>query len=126
MNFKQKLAYMAIGCAFTLAGYFLAILGTGGFNSQNASAQDNTKQIIDEIITRKIRVVNNAGETVVVIDGGREGGGGISVYNKADSFFNTRNYAGNPVVSINTFKNGGSVSVNGNNVSGRGVLNNGF
>ena len=32
MNFKQKLAYMTIGCVFTLAGYFLAILGTGGGN----------------------------------------------------------------------------------------------
>ena len=79
MNFKQKLVYMAIGCVFTLADYFLATLGTGGFNSQNASTQAGDKQVIDEIVTRKIRVVNDAGETVVVIDSGREGGGGWKI-----------------------------------------------
>ena len=68
MNFKQKLAYMAIGCVFTLAGYFLATLGAGGFNPQNATAQDNTKQVIDEIVCRKIRVVNADGRTIAVLE----------------------------------------------------------
>lgn len=68
MNFKQKLAYMAIGCVFTLAGYFLAILGTGGINLQNASAQDKTKQVIDEIVCRKLKVVNPDGKTVAILE----------------------------------------------------------
>lgn len=67
MNFKQKLGYMAIGGLFTLAGYLLAALGVGGFNPQNATAQDNMKQVIDEIITHKIKVVNSEGKTIVIL-----------------------------------------------------------
>ena len=82
MNFKQKLGYMVIGCVFTLAGYFLATLCTEGFNSQNASAQENTKQVIDEIICRKLKIVNDQGNTVVSLEP-VVNGGSLSIYNDA-------------------------------------------
>ncbi len=53
MNFKQKLAYIAIGCLFTLASCFLLPYFTG-FNPQNASAQDTEKRVIDGVIHEKI------------------------------------------------------------------------
>ena len=82
MNFKQKLAYMTIGCVFTLAGYFLATLGAGGFNPQNATAQDSTKQVIDEITCRKLKIVNDQGNTVVSLEP-VVNGGSLSIYNDA-------------------------------------------
>ena len=83
MNFKQKLGYMVIGCVFTLAGYFLATLGAGGFNPQNATAQDNVKQVIDEIITRKLKVVNSEGKTIAILGEDENGNGALSIFNKA-------------------------------------------
>ncbi len=53
MNFKQKLAYITIGCLFTLASCFLLPYFTG-FNPQNASAQDTEKRVIDGVIHEKI------------------------------------------------------------------------
>lgn len=53
MNFKQKLAYIAIGCLFTLASCFLLPYFTG-FNPQSASAQDTEKRVIDGVIHEKI------------------------------------------------------------------------
>lgn len=82
MNFKQKLAYMAIGCVFTLAGYFLATLGAGGYNLQTAFGQDNTKQVIDEITCRKLKIVNDRGNTVVSLEPGINGGS-LDIYNDA-------------------------------------------
>ena len=83
MNFKQKLGYMVIGCVFTLAGYFLTTLGAGGFNPQNATAQDNVKQVIDEIITRKLKVVNSEGKTIAFLGEDENGNGALSIFNKA-------------------------------------------
>ena len=84
MNFKQKIVYMAIGCLFTLAGYFLATLGVGGFTPQNASAQADDKQLIDEIVLcKKLIIVNDEGKPVAVLGDRDEGGGALSIYNKA-------------------------------------------
>ena len=82
MNFKQKLAYMAIGCVFTLAGYFLATLGSREFNLRTASGQDNTKQVIDEIVCRNLKIVNDQGNTVVSLEPVLNGGS-LSIYNDA-------------------------------------------
>ena len=82
MCFKQKLAYMAIGCVFTLAGYFLATLGVGGISLQTASAQDTEKQVVDEIVCRKLRVVSPDDVTVARLEAFRTGGAGIVLYNK--------------------------------------------
>ena len=64
MYFKQKLAYMTIGCLFTLAGYFLATLGGNGYTPTNAQTQDNATQVTDEIVCRSLKIVNTAGEIV--------------------------------------------------------------
>ena len=72
MNFKQKLTYMLIGCLFTLAGYFFASLG--GSALQTTHAQQNEKEVIDNIVCRNITVVDPDGETVVYISGTFFGG----------------------------------------------------
>ena len=84
MYFKQKIAYMAIGCLFTLAGYFLATLGIEGITPHNASAQAGDEQVIDEIVLcRKLMIVNAEGKPVAVLGDRNEGGGALSIYNKA-------------------------------------------
>lgn len=67
MNFKQKIAYMAIGCLFTLAGYFLATLGAGGFTPHNASAQADDEQVIDEIVCKVLKIVDDNNEIVAAV-----------------------------------------------------------
>ncbi len=62
MNFKQKLGYMCIGCLFTIAGYMLASLGGGATHAQNS------EQVINEIVCRKLKVVDALGRTVVNTD----------------------------------------------------------
>ena len=99
MNFKQKLAYMAIGCVFTLAGYFLAILGTGGVNPQNASAQAGDKQVIDEIVCRKLRIVNPDGKTMAIL--ADDAGGVLYIYNQR----------GKKVLDVNSIFGGGELGI---------------
>ena len=72
MNFKQKLVYMLIGCLFTLAGYFFASLG--GSALQTTHAQQNEKEVIDEIVCKQIKVVDSFGTTMAVIRGSQVGG----------------------------------------------------
>lgn len=71
MNFKQKLVYMALGCLFTLIGYTLATLTT------TTTAQ--TDEIVDEIVCRKLKVVDSENRTVAVIE--ESGTEIISIYN---------------------------------------------
>ena len=82
MYFKQKLTYMVIGCLFTLAGYICATLGGSEFQPTNASAQDTNKQVIDEIVCRKLRIVNREGKTVVRLEAFHTGAAGLVLYNK--------------------------------------------
>ncbi len=77
MNFKQKLTYMLIGSLFTLAGYFLASLANN--QTPNAHAQDN--KVIDEIVCKTIRVVNDEGVDIVKL-GGMGDAGSVFIYNK--------------------------------------------
>ena len=105
---------MVIGCVFTLAGYFLATLGAGGFNPQNATAQDNTKQVIDEIITRKLKVVNSEGKTIAILGESLNGSGGylyinntndklvagIGVSHRNSGFLSIRNKNGKPIAAL--------------------------
>ena len=60
MNLKQKLTYMALGCLFTLIGYTLATLTT------NVTAQTEPT-IVDEIVCRKLRVVDAQDRTVAIL-----------------------------------------------------------
>ncbi len=103
MNFKQKLTYMLIGSLFTLAGYFFASLG--GSTLQTTHAQQNEKEVIDEIVCRNIRVVDSDGETVVSI-GSNFFGGMVEVINpKQDR---------TSVVLIRTDKHGGRMITRNN------------
>ncbi len=112
MNFKQKIAYMAIGCLFTLAGYFLATLGMGGFISQNASAQAGEKQIIDEIVCRGLSIINTENKIVVrLVADVEDQGGMVSIANKV----------GFPIVVLSAIEEGGSISIA--NRVGQGAAN---
>ncbi len=137
MNFKQKLAYMAIGCVFTLVGYLLATLGAGGFNPQNATAQDNMKQVIDEIITRKLKVVNSEGKTIAILGEDENDNGTLFIFNKAsgsrvgcdfdkngDGRLFIGNKSGKPVVGLSAFEGYGTLIIgnkSGKIVAGLGV-----
>ena len=59
MNMKQKLTYMLIGCLCTLAGYILSSL----FNTPS-HVQAHDEKVIDEIVCKKLNIVNDKGITV--------------------------------------------------------------
>ena len=71
MYFKQKLAYMALGCLFTIIGYILASLSG---NPVDAQGDKSSPTVIDEIVCRSLRVVNADGKTIVSIDTDPYGG----------------------------------------------------
>ncbi len=79
MNFKQKLGYMFIGCLFTIAGYIIASLGGITTHAQK------DEQVFDEIVCRKLKVVNKKGQTVARISAD-EGTGVIEVFNAVGEF----------------------------------------
>lgn len=84
MNFKQKIAYMAIGCLFTLAGYFLASFGSGGLTAMDASAQADDEQVIEEIVLcKQLLIINAEGKPVAALGETPKGGGALTIYNKA-------------------------------------------
>ena len=95
MNFKQKIAYMAIGCLFTLAGYFLATLGVGGFTPHNASAQADDEQVIDKILCKALMIVDDNDEIVAAF-------GNMGVFGRA---LVIRNSAGKFVVALGVDEN---------------------
>ena len=79
MNFKQKLGYMVIGCLFTILGFLIATLANN--LPQDTYAQENGKEVIDEIVCKKIKVINRFGRTMVEIKGSDYGGGRITLHN---------------------------------------------
>ena len=134
MNFKQKLGYMFIGCLFTIAGYILASLG-----GMTTHAQKD-EQVLDEIICRKLRIVDGMGKTAADIDpfginfydifGKRSASingriiRGMAFYNKTGKIVASigasedggyivfSNAAGERVVNIRSYENGGGIRVN--------------
>ena len=94
MYFKQKLVYMGFGCLFTLVGYILANLG-GDVIAQSELT------VVDEIVCRKLRVVDSQGRTVAVLKENQFGDDIFSVYNTGDK-----------VVRIGANSNGGYMYVN--------------
>ena len=54
MHFKQKLAYMALGCLFTIIGYILASLSGNPVDAQSQA----DKSVINEIVCRSLTVVD--------------------------------------------------------------------
>ena len=117
MNFKHKLGYMFIGCLFTILGYILASLG-----GMTTHAQKD-EQVIDEIVCRKLRVVNAAGKDVARIEADEEGNGIIGALNAAGKEvagmvattngggIAVSNRAGEGVAAIAQAKNGGEISI---------------
>ena len=142
MNMKQKIVYMAIGCLFTLVGYFFATLGAGEFIPQNASAQADDKQLIDEIVLcKKLMIVNDEGKHVVGLSANKEGGGALVIYNKlgkmvakldstdGDGMVSILNKVGEPAASMGVDDTGhgimGVVNKAGNIVAKMQVSKNG-
>ena len=75
MNIKQKITYMLIGCLFTLAGFVLSSL----FNTPPPiQAQDD--KVIEEIVCKRLKIVNDEGTTVAKLVSFR-GNGVVSTYN---------------------------------------------
>ena len=68
MDFKHKLGYMFIGCLYTILVYILALLVGSATHAQK------DEQVLDEIVCRKLRVVNAAGKNVARIEADEEGG----------------------------------------------------
>ena len=77
MHFRQKLTFMALGSILTIAGYLLATL------TSDVTAQSETDKseplIVDEIVCRKLRVVDENDKTRVKIDEDSFLGGSINV-----------------------------------------------
>ena len=139
MHFRQKLTFMALGSILTIAGYLLATL------TSDVTAQSETDKseplFVNEIVCRKLRVVDENDKTRVFITA-YPTSGYISVINADDKgvvsihgfkggsgVMDVSNAAGKDVVSINTDSDGGGyVSVNradGQNVVRIGEVLNG-
>ena len=113
MHFKQKLAYMALGCLFTIIGYILASLG--GDVDVQAQGDKSDPVIFDrilarEIICRRLDVLNSKGETVVgILD---------------DGAILIKHPNGEVAIFINASFNGGNMSIhhtNGKNAVTMGI-----
>ena len=66
MHFKQKLTYMALGCLFTIIGYTIASLSGNPVDAQ-PQADKSEPTVVDEIVCRKLRVVDENGKSLVTI-----------------------------------------------------------
>ena len=107
MKFKQKLAYMLIGCLFTIAGYIIASLGGG----DTTHAQQD-EQVLGKIVCRQLEVVNIEGTPVARIYADENGG-----------VIDVRNAAGKQAVGIVAQKNGkGTGTITVFNTSGKRVV----
>ena len=85
---------MGLGCFFTIVGYILATL------SSDVTAQSEST-IVDEIVCRKLKVVDHQDRTVAVLDGSLFSNDTFSIYNTS----------GNRVVRIGTNSDGGHIIV---------------
>ena len=120
MHFRQKLTFMALGSILTIAGYLLATL------TSDVTAQPETDKseplIVNEIVCRKLRVVNENDKTRVAI--GEAYGGFMNVYSHEDKsvleiatllgggWMNVKDKSGRRALLIDSIGgNGGSVSV---------------
>ena len=70
MNMKHKLTYMLIGCLFTLAGTVIS-------NLTNIPTQAQDDKVIDEIVCKTLRIVNDEGKQLVGIGSVVGGKGGF-------------------------------------------------
>ncbi len=81
----ERLLFMIIGALISFTAYIIGCAShTENIQAQAIGekvTQSTTQQVYDEIVTRKIRVVNAEGETIVTV-GDIEGDGSILVNNK--------------------------------------------
>ena len=116
MHFRQKLTFMAFGSILTIAGYLLATL------TSDVTAQPETDKseplIVDEIVCRKLRVVDQNDKTGVVIGAGymvvyhADGKRAVSISAFKGGLMVVHNTDGKSVVDIGVFRDGGSMRVN--------------
>ncbi len=95
---------MLIGCLFTLAGFILSSL----FNTPTQAQNDN---VIDEIVCKKLKIVNDDGQRVVGIGSTVSKSGVIETYNGD----------GRKLVGIGTRDDGSGV-METHNADGKGVV----
>ena len=115
MHFRQKLTFMALGSILTIAGYLLATL------TSDVTAQSETDKseplIVDEIVCRKLRVVDQNDKTGVVIGAGymlvhADGKSVVSIGAFKGGLMAVYNADGKSVVNIGEVLNSGYMSVN--------------
>ena len=116
MHFRQKLTFMALGSILTVAGYLLATL------TSDVTAQPETDKseplIVDEIVCRKLRGVDQNDKTGVVIGAGymvvyhADGKRAVSISAFKGGLMVVHNTDGKSVVDIGVFRDGGSMRVN--------------
>ena len=122
MHLKQKLTFMAFGSILTIAGYLLATL------TSDVTAQPKTDKpeplIVDEIVCRKLRVVDPNDKTRVFIGADFSGGymfvknadgkNAVSIGTRigASGYMNVKNADGQNVVEIGAFRDSGYMKVN--------------
>ena len=101
MHFRQKLTFMALGSILTIAGYLLATL------TSDVTAQSETDKseplFVNEIVCRKLRVVDENDKTRTVVD--------ISSTSRGSGYMNVNRADGQNVVRIGEVLNGGFMDV---------------
>ena len=75
MQLKQKLTFMAFGSILTLAGYLLATLTGDG----TAQSETDKATVFDEIVCRKLKIVNADGKTALTLNTDDMGNGKVSI-----------------------------------------------
>ena len=122
MYFKQKLAYMGLGCLFTIIGYILASLG-GDVDAQS-EGDKSEPTVVDEIVCRKLKVVDVDGKTGITM-GAHQGAGYMSIYYPSNKlgisigaflpsgggYMSIYHPSGKPGIRIQTGSDGGSIIV---------------
>ncbi|MDE0018958.1 MAG: hypothetical protein OXU51_22450 [Candidatus Poribacteria bacterium] len=93
----EKFMYMGFGALIALIGYSL-----GTNQSDNVNAQTEPA-VLEEIICRELKVVNEAGIPVAIMLANKDGGSMV-----------INNNAGNPVATMLANDNGGRMAINNN------------
>ncbi len=106
MQFKQKLAYIALGGLLVFMGQLLPGLIAGG----SATAQDEkVSGEFDQVTCRSLKIVDNQGKTYALLE--KQGSGWTS------NVIQVFNHSGKTVCNITETPSGGYISVHSSNTS---------
>ena len=111
MQFKQKLAYMALGGALVFLGQLSAIM----LGSRATAQSENSSVAFDTVTCRQLKLVDGSGRTYLLLQKDPLGDGEYSVM----QVFNS---SGKAVCQIAADTNGGYVSVNASRGRGHAYL----